>query len=600
MKLIAFKIENFKSIVNTGWVTLSKDGISCLIGQNESGKSAVLEALNCFGSKTMQDDFIRNDMTSPGVHCRFELEKKQVDKILAQFSKADGYKELVSHFEKLKNVITVLVNNNGNNDNEFEYTGFDADLHKFLLAQKPVSKEMLEDATLTPQELLSLKERHSLTWAAFNSAWNKHRPAFILFNDEDNLLPNEISVKDLTNDSDVSGKQAVLNLLAVANIDIAKLETGNARAIKQYMSTSNKGITAQFQDFWTQRIGKGSRIEVEIELGNRDSKHAESGQQFLQFWIKDGEHTLHPKQRSKGVRWFISFYLSLKADSLKKKDSKSIFLIDEPGASLHARAQEDVIKVFEDIHKTNQIIYTTHSQHLIQFDNLYRLLAVQRRDDNDDDSDTFIIPAYHLGSASTNTLAPILEHMGINFSNQDVIARNNNIILEEVSALYYFQAFSILKDSKKYNYLPATGVSNVEQLALLFLGWGLGFSIIFDDDSAGRKAYQNIVKNVYIGNEDEAKKHIYRIKKCAGIEDVFDKSDFAKYIIKKPVEELDAEKSNSDIAKILKMSKPIAALDFFIAVKEGRITFGDLCADTQHNVDELFINLERVVSNQYS
>ena len=43
MKLVAFRIKNFRSIKDTGWHELAYDNITCLIGQNESGKTSVLE-----------------------------------------------------------------------------------------------------------------------------------------------------------------------------------------------------------------------------------------------------------------------------------------------------------------------------------------------------------------------------------------------------------------------------------------------------------------------------------------------------------------------------------------------------------------------------
>ena len=45
LQLAAFRIRNFRSIVDSGWVMFSPDGITVLVGQNESGKSSVLEAL---------------------------------------------------------------------------------------------------------------------------------------------------------------------------------------------------------------------------------------------------------------------------------------------------------------------------------------------------------------------------------------------------------------------------------------------------------------------------------------------------------------------------------------------------------------------------
>jgi AAA15 family ATPase/GTPase len=58
MRLIAFRIRNFRSIVDTEWQNLSPDNITCLIGQNESGKTSVLEALG-FHSGIISEDVLR-------------------------------------------------------------------------------------------------------------------------------------------------------------------------------------------------------------------------------------------------------------------------------------------------------------------------------------------------------------------------------------------------------------------------------------------------------------------------------------------------------------------------------------------------------------
>ena len=48
MILKSFRIKNYRSIVDTGWNNLSPDNVTALIGQNESGKTSVLEALRSF------------------------------------------------------------------------------------------------------------------------------------------------------------------------------------------------------------------------------------------------------------------------------------------------------------------------------------------------------------------------------------------------------------------------------------------------------------------------------------------------------------------------------------------------------------------------
>ena len=43
MKLLKFKVHNFKTIDESEWITT--DNITCLVGENESGKTNILTAL---------------------------------------------------------------------------------------------------------------------------------------------------------------------------------------------------------------------------------------------------------------------------------------------------------------------------------------------------------------------------------------------------------------------------------------------------------------------------------------------------------------------------------------------------------------------------
>ena len=66
------KIQNFKSIKDTGWIFLSKgDLINILAGQNESGKTSFLRALKFFeeGIYDTFEDEDRRMEESPRVDC---------------------------------------------------------------------------------------------------------------------------------------------------------------------------------------------------------------------------------------------------------------------------------------------------------------------------------------------------------------------------------------------------------------------------------------------------------------------------------------------------------------------------------------------------
>ena len=81
MKLKSFQIKNYKSIVDTGEVSLSgHDNITVLAGQNESGKSSILEALNAFETGVFDADskpFTTKGALTQNISCAYEVERQQ-------------------------------------------------------------------------------------------------------------------------------------------------------------------------------------------------------------------------------------------------------------------------------------------------------------------------------------------------------------------------------------------------------------------------------------------------------------------------------------------------------------------------------------------
>ena len=292
------------------------------------------------------------------------------------------------------------------------------------------------------------------------------------------------------------------------------------------------------------------------------------------------------------MRWFTSFYLQLKAISLENNKQGTVFLIDEPGGSLHQRAQEDVLKVFEEIKDKVQIIYTTHSPHLIKLETIHRLLAVQRANEEDDKSETRVFNAHKLGAASLDTLSPIITLMGADLSNQQIIKKKNNIILEEISAFYYLSAFlKITVSQKEMHFIPATGVNKIPVLVNLFLGWGLEFRVVIDDGGQGRSVYNKLKRDLYQDDDNQAKKHILKIRDCNGIEDIFSKDDFKKYVLEN--EKLSIKQKNSEYMK--GKAKAVFALKFMQKVKNTSIKIDQFDEETKNNIKTLIENIESLL-----
>lgn len=578
MLLKAFRVQNFRSIKDTSWQTFLSDNINGLIGQNESGKSSVLEALLSFNTTKIEEDDIRSDDTFPIVSCSFVIDQSRLEKIF------EG--------ENLPNGLLELLSSKGNRINfKREWTApktsvlslEELDLREAFVVKKEEEKDKVET------EAKKEEIKATITEEQFLKKISGDIPNFDLFEDMGSLLPDSINLEDIqSKKTKTEGYKGAINFLEIAGLDLNFLQSAGNRQVETKISTLNKTITGNFRDFWSQKIGKSNKIEIEFGLKHHPMTSPTPGKPYLVFWINDGAVKLSPKQRSKGVRWFVSFYLELRAQAKrqKKEVKNSVLLLDEPGGSLHAKAQADVLRVFEDIKDNMQIVYTTHSPHLITLEHIYRLLAVQRADSEDDKSDTVILSAQKLGSASTDTLSPLYSLMGIDFSSQNVIKKKNNVILEEISCFYYLTAFKKLANyAKEINFLPATGAAKIPQLTNLFLGWGIEFSVFVDDDERGRDVYNTLKKDLFGDEEDLAKRRLLKNVGSKGIEDVFTKTDFKRRVLND--NSLTYSGTNSEYVKENAVSKPIIAINFMQKVMKGEIKLEDLDDGTQSKIKSI-------------
>ncbi len=412
-------------------------------------------------------------------------------------------------------------------------------------------------------------------------------PSFELFEDFSSLLPNRIDLDEiLKENSEAEGFKAARNFLVVSGLTPDFFRQANTRILKQKIENLNRETTINFQDYWRQSLGRSNKIRVNFELEHYDASHPEKkGLPFLEFWIKDDYERLYPKQRSRGVRWFLSFYLELRASALKQETGHRVLLIDEPGLSLHARAQEDVLKVFEAVKDRMQIIYTTHSPHLIDLNKLYRLLAVQRRDVEDERSETMVFDARSLQEASADTLSPIYTLMGSRITEQKFIQPKNNIILEDVSSYYYLNTFmKLLNVDSEVFLLPSTHVTNISVLVNLLTGWGMDFLVLLDGDEDGNRMYREMKKNLFGNSDDTARQKILKLDGFNSMEDLFSTIDFKKFILQKR-EGIPEE--NSEYIENNGLSKSILAAGFKQKVQDENIQFSDFDDESRENISRL-------------
>jgi energy-coupling factor transporter ATP-binding protein EcfA2 len=775
MRLLAFNIQNYRSIIHLGWSKLAHDNITALIGQNESGKTSVLEALQSFYDGVINEDVLRSDLSLPVVHCRFDLHNKCVTDLLDhnripkplletlrsknEFSLTRKWNEerksivfisdedILNYYEvkelekakieektqdEINNLITLAdeifhemelaenekeeaqkvlivkrkefdesqrtfnkakrpdirliaekefalmkaeyiaaeedfrnkmdiyeankqktqdisekvsicktcnesaklvfeaqtefdtlrsINKEAEHQYEISSNGKDRkaalkrlqqigiDLHAVekkyysisrddaifkAIAAKIFSGQNYRQAEIEARGEID-QEKNYYTLFAIGEILFKYIPVFEFFEDFGSLLPNKIDLEDILNENTHSeGYKAARNFLQIAGLNAAFFRERNHRILKQKIENLNGEITINFQDYWSQNVGKNDRIKLNFELEHYDYTHPEkSGKPYLEFWIKDKQERLYPKQRSRGVRWFLSFYLELKATAKKNHDSR-IMLIDEPGLSLHARAQEDVLKVFEDLKDKMQIVYCTHSPHLINLNKLYRILAVQRADEDDDRSETLIFDANSLYVASSDTLSPIYSLMGIKINNQNFILPTHNIIVEDTVCYYYLNAFYRLSgESDIPSFIPSTGLTNIQVLSNILLGWKVGFSILLMGQTRTKDISSELVKSLFISNETEMEKKILKLEKFEYPEDIFSTLDFKKFVLQK---RMGITERNSEYILESGLSRTILASQFINYCEAKSVTINDFDDKTRNNINLLISKIKIVLT----
>jgi predicted ATP-dependent endonuclease of OLD family len=458
---------------------------------------------------------------------------------------------------------------------------------------------LLSDKPLKESEIKAIKdfemEKSYNTAEELGKKLFGYIPVFEFFEDFSSLLPNKIDLEDLLNENSAAeGYKAARNFLAVAGLNADFFHEKNHRILKQKIENLNGEITVDFQDYWRQNVGRNDKIRIHFELEHYDYTQPEkSGKPYLEFWIKDKQERLYPKQRSRGVRWFLSFYLELKATA-KKNTRNRIMLIDEPGLSLHARAQEDVLKVFEDLREHLQIIYCTHSPNLIDVQKLFRIIAVQRAKEGDEASETVILDARSLHEASSDTLLPIYSLMGTRLNDRQFIFPRNNIIVEDTVTFYYLDIMSRLFGmSDAVHFIPATGSESIPMLANILYGWKIDFCLLVMDTPQNKKIADFIQETTFFRNKSTSQRKIRSMTGFSGIEDLFSTIDFKRFIL---AQRVGITVKNTEYIENNNLSQLMLASDFTIKIQKENISMKDFDDETRTNFEYLFFTINEMLA----
>ena len=594
MRLFSFQIKGFKSIIDTGECKLSeRDNIVILAGQNEAGKSAVLEALDFFRngpSKDFERLQARLDTNETEVVCTFVVNEADIPSL--EVDEING--KLGKFLKKNQHVSFVREHVRGSSTKNIRLTEETAERIKTLFPEDNELPELTEEETNdndksepVPSPSHTLKSKPA-PFDYLSSKLINSIPPFTLYTSFEDLLPSDIPVADLPNDNAVKDFQKVfdVDLAAYAAITDPRNKDIRKREIEQK-------ATDDFKQFWTQTISsvKGEN-EYSFAIDRNDTEKK------IIFMIKGRDkNPQFLEQKSLGFRWFSAFHLRLRAmmknetdeDNVDNSKSRFILLIDEPGQNLHDVAQKDVKNIIEETSQNNvQVIYSTHNPNLIgtEGNEFTRIRLVS----NDENIGTKVENVAQFISktngGSLDALSPIRTAMGLVSIGSIFDANKYNVVVEGITDHYYLSAFQkIFEKDERIRFVPACGANNVKHLVSVLIGWGCSYKAVFDDDkNQGRKAY-NFLKKIFFEDDDDlAHEYIYKLKDKHGIEDLFLKTDFENYVLPRKKTEKEKEKDNSEIAK--GFGKEMLARKFLERVENNEeIDFKD---GTKKNIELVF------------
>lgn len=160
------------------------------------------------------------------------------------------------------------------------------------------------------------------------------------------------------------------------------------------------------------------------------------GRVSLQFY-DESEKRKAPSDRSRGLRRFVSFLAQVITQSESHLEN-AIVLLDDPGVHLHPEGHKNLRNALKELAKDNQLVFSTHSPYMLDTNNLSGIRVVNRRSYEDGTKITRL--GIH-NTASDDTLAPVRASLGATFSDS-LFSSSQTVLVEGVEDRLYLNSFS--------------------------------------------------------------------------------------------------------------------------------------------------------------
>lgn len=234
------------------------------------------------------------------------------------------------------------------------------------------------------------------------------------------------------------------------------------------------------------------------------------------------------EERSKGALWYLTFLLKteFRKRKLRAESGKTLYLIDEPGSNLHSSAQTNMLEDFKTLASDSNVIYTTHSQYLIDTSNLANTYITEIS------GSVVRVLEYNQylqgRSIKTSYFQPLLDAIKVRPFSLDIPWKKCLICEGTYDYVAYTMAFeNVLGKKPEFLIIPGEGASDLSGLISIAISWGAKFITLLDNDDEGRVQAKRYADNFTVfGDRMLTLDKIVKIPKTNfEMEDLFEDKD---------------------------------------------------------------------------
>ena len=592
------EISRYRSIEESTSFDVEGD-VTCLVGKNESGKTATLQAL--YKSRPIDTAKFDEGLDYPSHKTRelsrtgsieatgltYKLESHDVEAVEKHLGAgALASDQIVIHagyrYSNGGTTWTVPIDEGA------------VVAHLRGTMELPPSTAAAADAATTVAELVEVLDgmdgatEESQAVVAKVRAWREGRPSlraidsleqpkFVYFGDYD-TMPGKVSIPRLIakHDSDTlnRGERALLALLSIAGVELEDFSApeSHEHLIRRLENASNS-ISDEVFEYWSQN--KNLQVQLQVIPAPEAGAAAPLDQgPLLQIRVQNLRHrvTVPFDERSRGFVWFFSF-LAYFSQLEEEAEQQLILLLDEPGLSLHATAQHDLLRFIDErLAPRHQVLFSTHSPFMVDARQFNRVRTVV---DHDSTGTTISADILRVDGESA---FPLHAALGIELT-QTLFVAPEVLFVEGPSDVVYLQYLSEqLKAAgregldDRWAIVPGGGITKLPAFLTLFGANDLTVAVLVDSSQSNNATIVELKKagKLYAGGLVEIGQALGRTE--ADVEDLLDPKVYLDLVNTAYAGVLGGSTiSTSDLAGGDRIVKDVEAVFAQRAINNGRL-----------------------------